>query len=119
MLSSSGIHEVLPRWGQSATQLYTYAVFLWRTPIMLTTNTWDYSEYSAPDKDWIGANCVEVHIGAPVWRSGETPPESPRPAGEALAAQRVGSPAGGSRPRRPAAAMEAGPSPEHKRACAP
>ena len=42
--------------GQSATQLYTYEVFLWKMPLMLTTNCWEYADFSDADKDWIGAN---------------------------------------------------------------
>ena len=53
--------------GQSATQLYTYEVFLWRVPIVLTTNNWDLGGMSAADADWIGANCVAVHIAEPVY----------------------------------------------------
>ena len=53
--------------GQSATQLYTYEVFLWRIPIMLTTNNWDYSAFSDADKDWLETNCVAAHIDTPVW----------------------------------------------------
>ena len=61
--------------GQSATQLYTYEVFLWRTPIMLTTNNWDYSTYSASDQNWIETNTVAVHIAERVWVSGPSAPE--------------------------------------------
>ena len=31
-----------PHGAKSATQLYTYEVFLWRTPLMITTNNWEY-----------------------------------------------------------------------------
>lgn len=55
--------------GQSATQRFTYSVFLWRVPIILTTNNWDYSSFSPADKDWIRENCVEILIDAPVWES--------------------------------------------------
>ena len=55
--------------GQSATQLYTYEVFLHRTPLMLTTNFWEYDDFNTADKDWIEANCVAVHINAPVWEA--------------------------------------------------
>lgn len=60
--------------GQSATQLYTYEVFLWKTPLMLTTNCWEYADFSDADKDWIEANCVAVHIDSPVW---EEPASTP------------------------------------------
>eukprot|EP00973_Karenia_brevis_P096215 12431214-Karenia_brevis.AAC.1 len=57
--------------GQSATQLYTYEVFLWKTPIMLTTNNWDYSKFAPADKNWIDTNVVAVYIGSRVWVSGQ------------------------------------------------
>ncbi len=44
--------------GQSATQLYSYFVFLWRVPIILTTNNWDCSGFSEADKNWLETNCV-------------------------------------------------------------
>ena len=39
------------------------------TPLMLTTNLWEYDDFSSADKDWIEANCVAVHISAPVWEA--------------------------------------------------
>ena len=69
--------------GQSATQLFSYKVFLWRTPIMLTTNNFGLDGLSEADKNWIETNAVAVHIGDRVWRSGAipslTPVASPRP----------------------------------------
>ena len=67
--------------GQSATQLYTYFVFLWRIPIILTTNNFDYSAYSKADQNWLNTNCVAEYIGERVWVSGSrsgvrTPPAS-------------------------------------------
>ncbi len=64
--------------GQSATQLYTYGVFLWRVPIIITTNNWDLGSLSEADRDWIKQNCVVVLIDSPVW---ETPQKvtAPRP----------------------------------------
>ena len=61
--------------GQSATQLYSYFVFLWRVPLILTTNNWDYSEFSEADKNWLDTNCVAVYIGTRVWQSAATTPE--------------------------------------------
>ena len=63
--------------GQSATQVYTYEVFLHRTPLILTTNFWEYAEFNSADKNWIETNCVAVYIDTPVWEtspsgSGET-----------------------------------------------
>ena len=59
--------------GQSATQMFTYEVFLWRVPIILTTNNWHLSGMSAADLDWIGANCVVVHIAEPVYACSRVP----------------------------------------------
>ena len=65
--------------GQSATQMYAYDVFLWRTPLMLTTNNFDYSGMSPADVNCIETNTVAVHIGEPVWEC-IPPPKSPKPA---------------------------------------
>ncbi len=62
--------------GQSATQLYSYFVFLWRVPIILTTNNWDCSGFSEADKNWLETNCVAVHIAHYVWKSAPTAPAS-------------------------------------------
>ncbi len=59
--------------GQSATQLYTYEIFLWRVPIIITTNNWSYEEFSEADRDWIRSNCVEVCVDSPVWEVPEKP----------------------------------------------
>ena len=48
--------------GQSATQLYTYEVFLWRVPIMLTTNNWDLTKLTDEERGWVETNCVVVHV---------------------------------------------------------
>ena len=61
--------------GQSATQLYSYFVFLWKTPIILTTNNWDYSDFCDADRNWLDTNCVAVHIESRVWQSAPTTPE--------------------------------------------
>ena len=53
--------------GQSATQMYTYEVFLWKVPIVLTTNNWDLSCLSAADREWVTASCVAVHIAEPMF----------------------------------------------------
>ena len=53
--------------GQSATQLFAYEVFLWRTPIMLTTSNWSYTDFSNSDKNWLSTNSVAVHIADKVF----------------------------------------------------
>ena len=60
--------------GQRATQKFAYEILLWRTPIILTTNNFDYSSFSASDRNWIESNCVAVHIAEPVWQSEPTTP---------------------------------------------
>ena len=50
--------------GQSATQLYSYNVFLWRLPIMITTNNWKLDELEANDKEWIESNSIPVCPGS-------------------------------------------------------
>ena len=57
--------------GQSATQLYTYEVFLWRVPIMLTTNNWDLSVLTTDEREWVEANCVAVSIPEAVYDNGK------------------------------------------------
>ena len=37
--------------GQTNTQKFSYEVFLWRTPIIVTTNNFDYSEFSKADQN--------------------------------------------------------------------
>jgi hypothetical protein len=54
--------------GQSATQLYTYMVWLWRIPIMITTNNWDLRKMKAADREWLATNVVDVYIDSPVWQ---------------------------------------------------
>ena len=55
--------------GQSATQLYSYNVFLWRLPIIITTNNWNLDDLEEVDREWIESNCLAVYIGEPVWLS--------------------------------------------------
>ena len=62
--------------GQSATQLFSYEVFLWRVPIILTTNNWHLSDLTAEQREWVKANCVVVHVADPVY---ETQAQAPAP----------------------------------------
>ena len=41
--------------GQSPTQTYTYEVFMWRVPIILTTNNWRLETLSDEDCGWLTA----------------------------------------------------------------
>lgn len=69
--------------GQSATQMFTYEVFLWRTPMILTTNNWDLSCLAADELEWVAANCVAVHVPTPVFASARTTPVLPKPLSQA------------------------------------
>ena len=53
--------------GQSPTQQFVYESFLWRTPIIITTNNWDLSCLDQTDQDWLLSNAVAVHLAEPVW----------------------------------------------------
>ena len=53
--------------GQSPTQTYTYEVFLWRVPIILTTNNWRLDKLTDEDSEWVNANCIVVHVAEPVF----------------------------------------------------
>ena len=74
--------------GQSSTQLFTYEVFLWRTPIILTTNNWDISAMSRADRNWIETNCVAVHIENRVWVSGGQASETGTPPASEVGSER-------------------------------
>ena len=66
--------------GQSATQLFSYEVFLWRTPMILTTNNWDLSTLADDEKEWVTANCVAVRVDTPVFAAARAGvPASPQP----------------------------------------
>ena len=80
---------------------------------MLTTNNWDYSDFSDADKNWIDTNAVAVHIAEPVWEKGTHPTSTvPPPSPTRSAASSTGGRVWTSR-RRPVEGP--GPSPEHKR----
>ena len=60
--------------GQSVTQMYTYEVFLWRIPIVLTTNSWDLTRLTEAESGWAHASlCTSL---SPCSRRGGSP--SPR-----------------------------------------
>ena len=61
--------------GQSPTQTFTYEVFMWRVPIILTTNNWQLEKLTDEDREWLSANCVAVHVTEPVFEARKpTPP---------------------------------------------
>ena len=53
--------------GQSSTQLFAYEVFVWRVPIMLTTNNWCLDKLSQEEREWVQSNCVAVCVNTPVY----------------------------------------------------
>ena len=53
--------------GQSPTQLFSYEVFLWRVPIMLTTNNWCLDALTEEEREWVHSNCVAMCIDTPVY----------------------------------------------------
>ena len=69
---------------------------------MITTNNFDYSAFSAADKDWLESTCVAVYVGEPVWEGAAQRPSSVAP--RALE----------SFLKRPVSALKPQPSPDHK-----
>eukprot|EP00973_Karenia_brevis_P083196 11537077-Karenia_brevis.AAC.1 len=63
--------------GQSPTQQYAYNVFLWRTPLIITTNNFNLTSLAAVDREWVEANCYAVCIAEPVWDSRQNIPAAP------------------------------------------
>ena len=63
--------------GQSPTQLFSYDVFVWRVPIMLTTNNWCLGELTEDQREWVASNCIAIHVGEPVFE--ESQAKRPRP----------------------------------------
>ena len=48
--------------GQSPTQTLAYEVFLWRVPVIVTTNHWSVAHHGAVDQEWLAKNCVVEEI---------------------------------------------------------
>ena len=48
--------------GQSPTQTLAYEVFLWRVPVIVTTNHWGVAHHDAVDQEWLAKNCVVEEI---------------------------------------------------------
>ena len=42
-------------------------IFLWRVPIILTTNIWRLDKLTDEDSEWVNANCIVVHVAEPVF----------------------------------------------------
>ena len=56
--------------GCSATNMYSYDVFVWRKKFVLASNNWDtsLSQLSEPDQEWIKANSVVLRVTEPMWQ---------------------------------------------------
>ena len=52
--------------GDSKTGMYAYKVWLWRIPIVVTV---DDSATWKPDEPWIKANCIDIYLKRPCFRS--------------------------------------------------
>jgi len=63
------------RLGKSPTGGWEYDVWLWRIPLVCTTNHWPPQGLSSADQNWIDAQVVAVAIHDPVW---EAQPKRPR-----------------------------------------
>ena len=55
--------------GCSATNVYSYDIFVWRKKFVLASNNWDtsLSQLSEPDQAWIKANSVVLRVTEPMW----------------------------------------------------
>ena len=53
--------------GESRTGIYSYSVWLWRVPIVLTVD--DRAKWDSEDA-WVKENCFEVRLTGPSWQLG-------------------------------------------------
>ncbi len=56
--------------GKSPTGGWEYEVWLWRVPLICTTNHWPPEKLCAADADWLAKNVIDVRIAEPVWEAG-------------------------------------------------
>ena len=56
------------RLGKSPTGAWEYFVWLWRVPLVCTTNHWPPVGLSPADQNWIDAQVVQVRVGESVWQ---------------------------------------------------
>ena len=52
---------------ESKTGIYSYPVWLWRVPIVMTVDT--RAKWNSEDP-WVKENCIEVHLVGPSWDPG-------------------------------------------------
>ena len=55
--------------GCSATNCYSYEVFVWRTKMVLASNNWHTSlaSLSAGDQEWLHANSIVLNVVEAMW----------------------------------------------------
>ncbi len=55
--------------GTSSTNCYSYSVFLWRTRLVMASNTWSrlLSTMEVDDQEWIHNNSMYVEVSSPLW----------------------------------------------------
>ena len=52
---------------ESKTGIYSYSVWLWRVPIIMTVD--DRAKWNSEDR-WVKENCCEVRLAGPSWECG-------------------------------------------------
>ena len=64
--------------GASATNAFSYKVWVHQKMIVVSTNTWfeELEEMTPGDRDWLIYNSVVVSVNSPMWVQPPTPPES-------------------------------------------
>ena len=55
--------------GKSPTGGWEYEVWLWRTPLICTTNHWPDPTLCPADVDWTSKQVVAVEVDSPVWEA--------------------------------------------------
>ena len=62
---------------ESKTGIYSYSVWLWRVPIVMTVD--DRAKWNSEDR-WVKENCLEVRLAGPSWECGPRgSPQRPLP----------------------------------------
>ena len=56
--------------GCSATNMYSYEVYVWRKKFVLASNNWEVgmTQLPAADQDWIRANSILLTVTEPMWQ---------------------------------------------------
>ena len=56
--------------GCSATNMYSYEIYVWRKKFVLASNNWEVgmTQLPAADQDWIRANSILLTVTEPMWK---------------------------------------------------